>query len=326
GGGSTLGEPCKMMETTDYVSKNGSSTSGGRSGFENNSDIKGRKVIKVSSGVSVECEGHFQRFTIRVHFHANIHNDDDSNRMLFIDADITECRAGALLNQNWKQLSSFGRGYFLESATISFSPITDATNNRSALYEREYYFPKVKNHIVKSLVGTEKQGNLDLGTSSKVGFLMKKSESTKTMSDEWHLKTWGCGTTGDHWMYKRRSTDQILEIEPRNHISKWLICEKICGFRVIITQVLHFNFTVAGALNKVVDFKPKLVMCPKVSHTLEIDFNGLEDFNEKFMSLERFRRSEDLILTVNNNTCTNVTDKTDSGFVNIERSFYNEKS
>ncbi|CAI2195165.1 1390_t:CDS:2 [Funneliformis geosporum] len=328
GGGSTSGEPCEMMETTNYASNNGGgSTSGGCSGPDgNNSDIKGRKVIKVSSGASVECEGHFQRFTIRVHFHANIHNDDDSDRMLFIDADIIECRAGALLNQNWKQLSSLGRGYFLESATISFSPITDATNNRSALYEREYYFPKVKNRIVESLVGTEKQGSLDLGTSSKAGFLMKKSESTKTISDEWHLKTWGCGTTGDHWMYERRSTDQILEIEPRSHISKWLIGEKMCGFRVKITQVLHFNFTVAGVLNRVVDFKPKLVMCPKVSHTLEIDFNGLEDFNEKFMSLERFRRGEDLILTVNNNTCTNVTDKTDSGFVNIDRSFYNEKN
>ncbi|CAI2193260.1 11391_t:CDS:2, partial [Funneliformis geosporum] len=75
--------------------------------------------------------------------------------------------------------------------------------NKSALYEREYYFPKVKNRIVESLVGTEKQGSLDLGTSSKAGFLMKKSESTKTISDEWHLKTWGCGTTGDHWMYER---------------------------------------------------------------------------------------------------------------------------
>src|SRR2546421_349646 len=65
----------------------------------------------------------------------NIYNDDDSNQMLLINADITGCRAGALLNQNWKQLSSLGSGYFLESVTINFSPITDATNYRSALYE-----------------------------------------------------------------------------------------------------------------------------------------------------------------------------------------------
>ena len=59
-------------------------------------------------------------------------------------------------------------------------------------------------------------------------------------------------------------------------------------------------------------------MCPKVYHTLEVNFNGLEDFNEKFMSLEHFRRGD---LTINNNnTCTEVNTNTDSGFVNIERS------
>ncbi|CAB5197916.1 unnamed protein product [Rhizophagus irregularis] len=280
------------------------------------SDIKRRKVIKVSSGASVESEGHVQIFGIRVHFHANIYNDDESNRMLLISADISECRAGQLLNQNWKQLSNLGSVYYLESVTISFFPITDATNNRSPLYELEYYSPKMKNRTVESLVGTEKQSSLDLGASSKVGFLMKKSESTKIISDEWRLKTGGSCITGDYWTYEygKRSPDQV-QFEPGNHTSKWLIGEKMCGFSVKITQVLRFNFTAVGVVNKLIDIKPKLVMCPKVSHTLEINFNGLEDFNEKFMSLERFRSDENLIFTVNNNTCTDVTAKTNSGFV-----------
>ncbi|CAB4443506.1 unnamed protein product [Rhizophagus irregularis] len=289
----------------------GGGDDGGHSG-----DIKRRKVIKVSSVASVESEGHVQIFGICVHFHANIYNDDESNRMLLISADISECRAGQLLNQNWKQLSNLGSGYYLESVTISFFPITDATNNRSALYELEYYFPKMKNRTVESL-----------GASSKVGFLMKKSESTKIISDEWHLKTGGSCITGDYWTYEygKRSPDQV-QLEPGNHTSKWLIGEKMCGFGVKITQVLRFNFTAVSVVNKLMDFRPKLVMCPKVSHTLEINFNGLEDFNEKFMSLERFRSGENLIFTVNNNTCTDVTAKTDSGFVNIERSVYNEKN
>jgi hypothetical protein len=56
--------------------------------------------------------------------------------MLLINADITECKAGVLLSQNWDKLSSLGSGYFLESVTISFSLITDETNNRrTLLYE-----------------------------------------------------------------------------------------------------------------------------------------------------------------------------------------------
>ncbi|CAG8668039.1 22365_t:CDS:2 [Rhizophagus irregularis] len=256
----------EMMVTANCKSNSGgSSTSGGPSKpGGNNGDIKGRKVIKVSSVASVESEGHIQIFGICVHFHANIYNDDEFNRMLLISADISECRAGQLLNQNWKQLSNLGSGYYLESVTISFFPITDATNNRSALYELEYYFPKMKNRTVESL-----------GALSK-------------------------SITGDYWTYEygKRSPDQV-QLEPGNHTSKWLI------------------------VNKLMDFKPKLA---KVSHTLEINFNGLEDFNEKFMSLERFRSGENLIFTVNNNTCTDVTAKTDSGFVNIERSVYNEKN
>ncbi|UZO13156.1 uncharacterized protein OCT59_004661 [Rhizophagus irregularis] len=244
---------------SDNDGGDGGGNDGGHSG-----DIKGRKVIKVSSVASVESEGHIQIFGICVHFHANIYNDDEFNRMLLISADISECRAGQLLNQNWKQLSNLGSGYYLESVTISFFPITDATNNRSALYELEYYFPKMKNRTVESL-----------GALSK-------------------------SITGDYWTYEygKRSPDQV-QLEPGNHTSKWLI------------------------VNKLMDFKPKLA---KVSHTLEINFNGLEDFNEKFMSLERFRSGENLIFTVNNNTCTDVTAKTDSGFVNIERSVYNEKN
>ncbi|RGB28344.1 hypothetical protein C1646_673276 [Rhizophagus diaphanus] len=243
--------------------------SSGSDGNSNNSscsdDIKERKVIKVSSIASVESEGHVQIFDICIHFHANIYNDDESNQMLLISANISECKASQLLNQNWKQLSNLGNGYYLKSVTISFFPITDATNNKNALYELEYYFPKMKNRTVKSLVDT----------------------------DEWHLKTGGSCITGDYWTYEyeKRSSDQI-QFEPGNHISKWLIGEKMYGFGIKITQVLCFNFTAISIVNKLMDFKPKLVMCPKVSHTLEINFNDLEDFNKKFISLEYFHNSD----------------------------------
>ncbi|GES83898.1 hypothetical protein GLOIN_2v1843835 [Rhizophagus clarus] len=49
---------------------------------------------------------------------ANISDDE----VLSIRTNIKECRVGALLNKNWKQLSNVGEGYFLESVMICFSP------------------------------------------------------------------------------------------------------------------------------------------------------------------------------------------------------------
>ena len=81
------------------------------------------------------------------------------------------------------------------------------------------------------------------------------------------MKTGGFNTTGNYWTYeyRKRSPDQV-QFKPGNHTSKWLIGEKMCGFRVKVTQVLRFNFTAVGVVNRLVDFKPKLVMCPKVEH------------------------------------------------------------
>jgi hypothetical protein len=74
---------------------------------------------------------------------------------------------------------------------------------------------------------------------------------------------------------------------------------------VKITQVLRFNFTTVGTLKKTVKPKLKLVKCPKIAHVLEMNFNNLEDFNEKFTTLDRFHCGiEDLIITVNNDKHT----------------------
>ena len=104
--------------------------------------------------------------------------------MLLINANITDCKTSKLLNQNWKQLFNLGSSYYFESVTISFFPITDVTNNKSVLYKLEYYFPKMKNRTVESLVNIEKQGSLDFRILLKIKLLIKKSESTKTILDK----------------------------------------------------------------------------------------------------------------------------------------------
>ncbi|GBB83639.1 hypothetical protein RclHR1_10340002 [Rhizophagus clarus] len=56
--------------------------------------------------------------TLFTNLSANISDDE----VLSIRTNIKECRVGALLNKNWKQLSNVGEGYFLESVMICFSP------------------------------------------------------------------------------------------------------------------------------------------------------------------------------------------------------------
>jgi len=233
-----------------------------------------------------------------------------------------------MLSQGWKKLSDRGYGYLLESVKISVSPITNVIKNRSQLYLQEDLFPRVKNRYVASSTSIEKQGSLEIGQAPKVEFQLKESNNTTVTSDEWHLETWGSSTTGDYWMYKQMSNAKYLSFTPGLHISKWIIVsEKMCGFGVTIEQVLRFNFTTIGTLKKTVRPKLKLVKCPKIVHVLEMNFNNLEDFNEKFTTLDEFHFGvEDLIIAVNNDNITDKTTKTNSGIINIERSIINEKS
>lgn len=202
---------------------------GGDGDSGHNSDPGTEKnIIQVSSVAFAESEGHTQEFMIGVNFHAKIDNDDDMN-LLLVNIDVNECGVSHMLNQNWKKLSDLGHGYFLESVTISVSPTTNVTNNRSQLYMQKYLFPREKYRCVASTTSIEKQGSLEIGRSPKV--IKEYIITTVFTSDEWHLRTWGSSTTGDYWMYEKTSNNKFLSFAPGPHISKWIIVsKKMCGF------------------------------------------------------------------------------------------------
>lgn len=89
---------------------------------------------------------------------------------------------------------------------------------------------------------------------------------------------------------------------------------------VKITQVLYFNFTAIGNYKKTVNSKLKLVKCPKIVHTLEMKFNDLENFNEKFTALGHLHCGvEDLII----DNMPDKTIKTNFGISSIETKIEN---
>jgi hypothetical protein len=92
------------------------------------------------------------------------------------------------------------------------------------------------------------------------------------------------------------------------------------GFQITVNQVFKF---VIGFGNIFSSFgKPKLVMCPQISHNFEITFNDLKDFNEKFANLDPFH------FTVKTGNDTNIPKESasiNSGIIDIKRSFVENK-
>ena len=117
-----------------------------------------------------------------------------------------------------------------------------------------------------------------------------------------------------------------LSSNPGSHISKWVVLsDKMRGFNIKVMQVLDFKFTMIGKLKKISKILPKTkpLICPKMAHVIEINFNDLDNFNEKFMELgSTYEVPEGVNFNVN------VVDKcmpdkvveTNTGFMNIRRS------
>ncbi|CAG8470032.1 15928_t:CDS:2 [Rhizophagus irregularis] len=293
----------------DDEEKNGDSHSGGDDNhekYESNTRSRNSSTINISSISFADYVTNQQVFTINVKFYAKIIRDEESGgKLLIVHTDVTECRTSELLSRNCVQLSQLGYGYSLETVKIGISPITNAIGNREELCVRKDYNPKEKYISVDTSTGVENLGGLEVGTAVKLGFQGKNSNITKVTSDEMQLRTWGGHISGDHWGYEKKSNNAILSFEPGLHSCEWYLMEKMHGFCVKITQVLCFKFNDKGWAYLL---KPKLVKCPMISHTLEIKFNDLEGFNEKFARLKYFHKgAEELIFDVEKNKMPNPT-------------------
>ncbi|CAB4404412.1 unnamed protein product [Rhizophagus irregularis] len=286
-----------------------------------NTNSKKKRFINISSISFADHGTNSQEFTINVEFHAKIDHDEDSGaRRLSIHINVTGCKLSKLLSQNCDQLSQLGYGYSLETVKIGISP-TKVDGNRKELFVEKAFYPKEKDLKVTITEAKDKQVVGEVGTSSKLGIQGKISNNNTVNYDEMQLRTFGGHTNGTHWVYEKKSNNILHSFAPGLHSCEWLLMENMHGFRVKITQVLCFEFTDTWAN---LFRKPKLVKCPKISHTLEIIFNNLEDFNEKFARLQYFHRgADDIIHDVKKNIMPNPT-KTESDIINIERSLVDE--
>ncbi|RGB40247.1 hypothetical protein C1646_663973 [Rhizophagus diaphanus] len=251
---------------------------GGRSGGDNSGDDD--KYISVSSVAHVGTKDHIQTLDTRTHFHAKI---DQIDQKFFINVDVT-CGLNEMLSTKWKQLAQEGYGYSLESLRIEIVPIA-SENYRGALIWEDCLFPE---------------------------------EIVTTISDEWKLRIAGTCATGYIWHYELKSDDPKLEFRAGSHICGGrIVSEKLCGFRVRVTEILRFKFT---------SYIPKpsryrFMKCPKIAHVLEMTFNDLKDFNKKFATLGCYTGDVDEDTFLVSDMSHNKTTTTNSGIADFFRTF-----
>ncbi|RIA96767.1 hypothetical protein C1645_754227 [Glomus cerebriforme] len=252
----------------------------------NNVNNGNNKGIIISSVVYTEKdENTFQDFTIRINVYAKF----DKYNKFIINVDIIECGVGGLLSDQWEQLAN----------------------------EDE------KNRSIEHLSNTEKSASLELSQVPKFGVQVKQANGTVTTTDEWELQLKSSSITGYSWSYKKETNKPKPRFVPGLHECKGsIVSEKMNGFHITITQVLHFNLKIFSKSR----FKtPKFMKCPKIAHTLKITFNEIENFNEKFAALDyQHKVIESLKFDVNDKNQRNKPTKTNSGIINIERSVVNQ--
>ncbi|CAG8533254.1 9495_t:CDS:2 [Cetraspora pellucida] len=259
--------------------------SGGSGSRDDNNDKDGSsnydsKVITINSVAKVTAKGqdHTQDLSVAFKFHAKFDNIQEKYPKFAVNVDI--------------------------SLKIKFIPIANEPDNHLPLILQGILFPDEKVGYIEHLKTVEEQVCLRFGNVPTAEVQVKRSNSTKAISNEWNLQVAGTCVDGYSWSYKYNSDLPKLKFEPGLH----KVEGKIASERI---------FT-----------KPKLIKCPSVTHTLKLTFNDLKDFNEKFSKLTKLNSHQDVVesitFTVNDINPTNNTAKMNSDIISIENSIKKE--
>ncbi|CAB4488088.1 hypothetical protein RhiirA1_506873 [Rhizophagus irregularis] len=282
---------------------NGGEDDGGNGGGgSNGNDIN--KSIFISSRVNAVVDSKYsQDFRINVELWANFEDT------LKYNIDVYACGIGELLNNTCPSLNKIGFGYILQSIKVQVSPLP---NNGGDLFDlKRASQPTQLNQNVEFLVGSEMNINGNIGISKTPGVDItggyKKNNNTKYSSREWEFNYKGPIDKGEYWLYKRnKNLDKIdSTYAPGVHSGEWFVKDGMHGFCITITQVLRYEIT--HWWHKIhLNMKTWLQRLPIMAHNLEVTFNDLNDFNNKFKKLKpMYSTSGNITNTVGSNEMEN---------------------
>ncbi|CAG8465846.1 903_t:CDS:2 [Diversispora eburnea] len=240
----------------------------------------------------------FQEFNISAYFQAKVEVDSLKRNILKFSIDVNDCGMGPMLSENWPLLRKLGSGYFLNSIEIKVAPIKDESMPDSSLYKikdgpwpqqlnREIYMSEIR----ANNYGIDAAISRDPGV--KVSHSRKNEQGFNFLIKEWErIVTNGC-RAGLCWEYQyttnglQNNLNHRKSFAPGKHSCHWFTLKAMSGFRITITQTLRCEITDCWWRKLNPNTGSKLMkLCPKMAHTLEITFNSLESFNEKFANLK----------------------------------------
>ncbi|CAG8433023.1 8578_t:CDS:2 [Diversispora eburnea] len=196
------------------------------------------------------CPEIFQSFSVYAYLQTNVdRKPNDTNGNLKLNIDLSECRMGQMLSDNWPSLRKLGIGYFLDSVEIWVTPIPkESISDEETLYQLKDSWPKRSNK------------DIDIPEAHEV------------------IVNLGGQINGEIWKIGGQLNGNY------EHSCHWDIYEEMYGFRISIEQILSCKINGRRFIS---NKESKLIkLCPKMVHTLEITFDSLVDFNKNFENFE----------------------------------------
>ncbi|RHZ80945.1 hypothetical protein Glove_130g8 [Diversispora epigaea] len=236
----------------------------------------------------------FQDFIISARLWAKVKPLPNNKSNLKFSINVNDCRMGPMLSDKWPKLRKLGFGYLLDSVEIRVTPIRDESRpNKPLLYKvKDGPWPKQPNREIYMSEICENSYGIDASISNDPGFTLnygrRNEQGFNFKVREWELNIEDSCETGLCWKYQYTADDLQKNLNdrrsfaPGEHSCHWMTLEAMSGFRITITQVLRCKITNGWQKLKPNTKSNLMLICPKMSHTLEISFNSLENFDENF--------------------------------------------
>ncbi|CAG8783634.1 24529_t:CDS:1, partial [Gigaspora rosea] len=250
--------------------------------------------ITISSKATVQVtDKHVsQDFGILAKFNAKVNPDLTNSTKSILEFIIdVNCTLDHLLSDSLPSFKKLGYGYFLDAVNVKVSPISQDTGNETLDY--------IQKDIKQPTQPKQSNQNNEI-----INFKFNSLTTEKIMEELYGWNIIHSGINHDLWEYSYFGGDDDINARRRTHFpthrhrNKWHITKK-SGFCITIKQALRFNLRSKNWILflKHLGLRSQLIKCTKMVHTLNITFNNLEDFNNKFIELGKLRTDSMLKLT-----------------------------
>ncbi|CAG8735785.1 31212_t:CDS:2 [Gigaspora margarita] len=264
-------------------------------GNENISATNG-SFISVRSVAMAKREEFFQDFEIHIKLKAKI----NTNNILEFIIDLFHCGVGDMLNKNDWSLQGFV-GFYLDSLIIEVSPLPDNKEGRLDLFTLTNGYNPLPPRQENSEVSKGYETNAGLQASFfPPGFSancsVTNSHNRMATRDEWKMRMPSSAKTGVKWIYEFQGNDVNRGCPNRQlHSGRWYPNEAMTGFRIGIKQILRCR-----PKFRYIKLPEIFRKCPQITHTLEVSFNNITNFNEGFNELKvRYTEQQEIYVNFN---------------------------